>query len=101
MMNIFDGSTKMLLINFRWNSERCTVNNTSNSLTPRVNSSHNVSMETRSLWLTLPSLFCSVCVADDGSGTPVQDEHHGSDDEEVTSDRHHSEVKQGTTFFGV
>lgn len=52
----------MLLFNFRWKAERCTVNSTTDSPTTHVNSSHNVSMETRSLWLTLPSLFCSVCV---------------------------------------
>lgn len=38
--------------------------------------------------------FCSVvCFADDGGGTPVQDEHPGSDGEEMRSDRHQSEVR--------
>ncbi|XP_070826593.1 protein IWS1 homolog [Chaetodon trifascialis] len=35
--------------------------------------------------------FMSGSHSDDGGGTPVQDEHHGSDGEEMRSDRHHSE----------
>ena len=34
-------------------------------------------------------------LADDGGGTPVQDEHQGSGDEEMRSDGHHSEVRTG------
>lgn len=38
--------------------------------------------------------FCpAVCSADDGGGTPVQDEHPASDGEEMRSDRHQSEVR--------
>ncbi|CAJ1066242.1 protein IWS1 homolog isoform X4 [Xyrichtys novacula] len=35
--------------------------------------------------------FMSGNQSDDGGGTPVQDEHPGSDGEEMRSDRHHSE----------
>ncbi|XP_074535977.1 protein IWS1 homolog [Halichoeres trimaculatus] len=35
--------------------------------------------------------FMSGNQSDDGGGTPVQDEHQGSDGEEMRSDRHHSE----------
>ena len=34
-----------------------------------------------------------MCPSDDGGGTPVQDEHPGSDGEDVRSDRHESEVR--------
>lgn len=34
-----------------------------------------------------------MCPADDGGGTPVLDEHHESDGDEVRSDRHQSEVR--------
>lgn len=35
----------------------------------------------------------AVCLIDDGGGTPVQDEHQGSDQEEMRSDGNHSEVR--------
>lgn len=38
-------------------------------------------------------LKCVVCLIDDGGGTPVQDEHQGSDQEEMRSDGNHSEVR--------
>lgn len=38
--------------------------------------------------MTPPTVFR----ADDGGGTPVQDEHQASDGEEMRSDAHHSEV---------